>query len=1125
MALHRAVGSNTSQKNEPAILAEIKKYAVHEENTLISRNILRGMVQNHSEDIKHFAARVKGQADICNYTVKFTAPECNTDISYAESEIKDQICKGLADQDIQQEVMSQKDQNMSLDNLISFISSKESGKRSYSALSKETTLSKISPYQKNKNTISNQKSSQNVTKSFENFNDSKCIWCGNKGHGSKANLQTRMTKCPAYGKMCKSCDKQNQFSSVCPNKNHKPVHNAHTENNESEENENYINSIFISSIMDTEMTEDMEKIANISTEPLPHMEHDQMHGWTVRKPKEDPTLTLKISTCKDAYTSNKLPFPASKNISMLAVADTGARTTVAGMSMVQSLGLQQEDLFPVKQKLCGANNSPLNILGGLFLTLESDGLNKTNVLCYIQEQIPKSIYLSRSACESLGLIEKNFPNSYMEVKNIICDADNCNCPARSKPPSIPKQLPYPATEENRELLEKWILQHYKSSTFNVCEHQPLPLMSGPPLQIHVDPKAKPHAVHTPIPVPVHWQKAVKSDLDRDVRLGVIEEVPWGTPTTWCSRMVTVAKKDGKPRRTVDLQPLNAASVRQTHHTQSPFNQASAVPSNTKKTVCDAWNGYHSVQIREEDRDFTTFITPWGRYRYKTAPQGYLAAGDAYTRRYDEIISDVENKTKCVDDTILWANNLSDIFFSTCEFLAKCGNNGITLNPKKFQFGKDEVEFAGFEITSNSIKPCNKFLKAITEFPTPNDITGIRSWFGLINQVSYSFSITAELQPFRDLLKPRRSFYWDDNLQKLFDKSKNNIVEKVKHGVRLFDPEKYTCLTTDWSKVGTGFSLSQKHCKCISESIGCCRDGWKLVFAGSKFNNAAESRYAPIEGECLGVVRALFKTRYFILGCKHLCIATDHKPLLKILGDKQLEDIHNPRLFNLKEKTLRYCFKIVHIPGKMNNVADAVSRYPSNISSKPDATAEASAIDFNPDEYAYAIAINSLSTVDNLQTITWEKVEIETLSDVNMHMLLNLIQQGFPDVIDNVPQQLKTYFKFRNDLSTVGTVILYKNRIVMPPSLRNAVLLNLHSAHQGVSSMISRAETSVFWPGITNDVNNVRIKCGPCNNMCPSQPNPPPKTLNHPQYPFQMICADYFHFKGNNYLVIVDRYSN
>ena len=87
-----------------------------------------------------------------------------------------------------------------------------------------------------------------------------------------------------------------------------------------------------------------------------------------------------------------------------------------------------------------------------------------------------------------------------------------------------------------------------------------------------------------------------------------------------------------------------ASMRQTHHTQSSFHQASSVPHNTKKTVCDAWNGYHSIPIKEDNRDLTTFITPWGRYRYRTAPQGYLATGDAYTRRYDEI-SEIPNKKK------------------------------------------------------------------------------------------------------------------------------------------------------------------------------------------------------------------------------------------------------------------------------------------------------------------------------------------------------------------------------------------------------------------------------------------------------------------------------------------------
>ena len=93
-------------------------------------------------------------------------------------------------------------------------------------------------------------------------------------------------------------------------------------------------------------------------------------------------------------------------------------------------------------------------------------------------------------------------------------------------------------------------------------------------------------------------------------------------------MVVTSKAGGTPRRTVDLQPQNRHSLRQTHHhVASPFHLADRVLQGMNKFVTDAWNGYHSVPICEEDRHFTTFITPWGRYRYKVAPQGYMASGD------------------------------------------------------------------------------------------------------------------------------------------------------------------------------------------------------------------------------------------------------------------------------------------------------------------------------------------------------------------------------------------------------------------------------------------------------------------------------------------------------------------
>ena len=63
------------------------------------------------------------------------------------------------------------------------------------------------------------------------------------------------------------------------------------------------------------------------------------------------------------------------------------------------------------------------------------------------------------------------------------------------------------------------------------------------------------------------------------------------------------------------------------------------------------------------------------------------------------LSHIPNKTKCIDDTLLWADNLTKSFFQAVEWLDICGHNGIILNPDKFVCGADTVEFAGFEITS------------------------------------------------------------------------------------------------------------------------------------------------------------------------------------------------------------------------------------------------------------------------------------------------------------------------------------------------------------------------------------------------------------------------------------------
>ena len=129
-----------------------------------------------------------------------------------------------------------------------------------------------------------------------------------------------------------------------------------------------------------------------------------------------------------------------------------------------------------------------------------------------------------------------------------------------------------------------------------------------------------------------------------------------------------------------------------------------MPHGTKKTVSDMWNGYYSVPLQPDHCHLTTFITPWGHYHYCIAPQGYIASGDGYTCHYDEIVTDISQKTKCVDDTLLWSHSIKDSFSKAVNWLNVCGHNGIILNTDKFMFTNNTAEFAEFQIGPDSISP-------------------------------------------------------------------------------------------------------------------------------------------------------------------------------------------------------------------------------------------------------------------------------------------------------------------------------------------------------------------------------------------------------------------------------------
>ena len=542
-----------------------------------------------------------------------------------------------------------------------------------------------------------------------------------------------------------------------------------------------------------------------------------------------------------------------------------------------------------------------------------------------------------------------------------------------------------------------------------------------------------------------------------------------------------SEKDGRPRRTVDYQYLNSLCLRETHHVPTAFDLANQVPPHTYKTVLDATDGYHSVPLDESSQPLTTFITEWGRYMYLRMPQGFLASGDVYTSRYDNIIRDVPRKVKKVDDTLLWDSDIESAFWHTWDYLTLGAQHGVVFNKAKFQFCLETVEFAGLKVHADGVSPSDELLSSIANFPSPQNITDARSWFGLVNQVAWAYSLGSIMQPFRDLLKPSARFLVDDpTVLHAFKQSKAMIVDLVKDGISAFDTSRTTCLAPDWSKSGMGFLLLQKYCDCdLTRAPVCCPEGWRLVFAGSRFCTPAESRYASVEGEAAAIAWALEKARMFVSGCPNLIVVTDHEPLLGILGDRSLSDIPNPRLFKIKQKTLRYRFTIQHNPGKWHRGSDAMSRNPGLIKAIMDevrstpSPVEAAEVE-EVEAYVSAITTATLAEFNvDTRALTPDSVREAGRADPDYTLLVQTVENGFPRTRQLTPAPIRSYWSVRHNLSVDNGLVLYHSRIVIPELLRRHVLSCLHAAHQGVQGMLQRASGTVYWPGIEGDLTHHR----------------------------------------------------
>ena len=621
---------------------------------------------------------------------------------------------------------------------------------------------------------------------------------------------------------------------------------------------------------------------------------------------------------------------------------------------------------------------------------------------------------------------------------------------------------------------------------------------GHEYKIKLKPGATPHRIYTPRHVALPLRDKVKQELEKMEALNVVSKIE--EPTEWCAGMVVVPKSDGRIRICVDLKPLNTNVMREVHPLPTVDETLAQLTGAKRFSKIDANSGFWQIPLAKESRHLTTFITPFGRYCFNKMPFGISCAPEHFQRRMSQILERLEGVLCQMDDVLIFGRNDEEHDARLGAALKRIQDAGVTLNKEKCEFRKSELKFLGHIINQHGIRADAEKTSAVANMKTPSTITELRRFMGMVNQLGkFSPNIADLSQPIRPLLSKRADWLWGTQQDEAFESIKKELTKPAV--LALYDPKSNTKVCADASSYGLGAVLMQEH-----------SGSWRPVAYASKSLSETEKRYAQIEKEALASTWACEKFAIYLLG-KSFLIETDHKPLIPLLGFKNLHDLP-PRVLRFRLRLARFDYSISHVPGKLLYTADALSRDPL----------------VNANQDSMCCLQEEADTLMELNTSSLPASEHRLLryqqcqeQDPVCSKVIQYCQSKWPNK-RSVSQELKPYWEARGLLTvSKNNLLLYGNRIVVPEILKRETMEKLHSGHQGITRSRLRAKLSVWWPGISGEIERYIKQCTTCSKHIKNRREPLiPTPL--PEYPWQKVSTDLFQLNKHIYLVVTDYYS-
>ena len=596
--------------------------------------------------------------------------------------------------------------------------------------------------------------------------------------------------------------------------------------------------------------------------------------------------------------------------------------------------------------------------------------------------------------------------------------------------------------------------------------------------------------HKPRRVPVAWEK----DMDQQVSEMLANDIIRPSSSPWNAPVILVKKKDNSTRFVCDFRGVNDVTKRDTYPLPHIKDVIDKMAGARYWTTLDAASAYWSIPLAESDKEKTAFSVPHGKYEFNVTPYGLSNAGSSYQRMIDMCLSGLstERVLAYMDDIVIFNSTFQEHIQDLAAVFDRLRLANVTLKGSKCVFAAESVDFLGYELSSQGIKPQHRLTQAIDQFSPPESRKELKRFLGLsgfYRSFIQDYAVISE--PLNKLTCDNVPFLWTNQCESAFKELKRRLTSQPVLAFPKLN-ETFT-VEVDASDYAAGGVLSQTGEDGLLHPIAY----FSTAFKGS------QRQWAPITKEAFALVLAVRHWHVYLAGTEFI-LNTDHNPLVHLRKQKDPRGKFGRWIAELEE----YDYTVKYIRGKDNVKADSLSRDRCANDNQPISSFE---------DKVYATVVENSTFLAQLRQ--------EQNTDPLISRAKRLVAAG--EII--LQGRLK---RVQNQLRVEDDVLTKSGRPIVPASLRRFVLSEIHNvAHFGTDKTYALIKERFFWPNMYGHVKRFVTNCTPCQQTkCDtSPPKAPLLPMVIPDAPMQFIALDVSYMPKNNkgfeyFLIIGDLFS-